>query len=871
MSDAAEPVDATEREGQRAGLAWALADLAGLRARGVIDAATHERLRRDYEARLRQLDAPPSPPGVPAAPPGPVEREAPPPAPPAPPPTLPAGPAGAAAPAWAATETVVAPDAAAPLSEGAPPALAGAGRGFADLWINITLCLGAFFFVIAALIFVRFSGVTLSEVATAGIMLGFTAAFIVGGLFCLGIPKVRPAGHAFLAVGALLTPLDIIGLYNFVLADRGLSLAAIWALGSAYCMVFYGALAARRLGLVYAGAAVLSAVSAWGGLIATIDPPESWVPALALVLPPLLLGAGRLLERDAAGRAAFGPIPAVAAHLLTPLGMLLVLFAIAMPDRRGVVAALALATLFYVAAAWSARGPGGAARMAAAVGALGAGSLLVLSTGYAARIPWRGYPALLLANAWGILALAIWARRRGAAWADAALFGSLVQAALLTLPWGFLVSDDQPAYWTALFALQLLYWLLLVWYLRQSWFLYPAALALALTTFHALRTQVAPSPSPYAWPFALLAVLPVAALRPLRARGASRVWDANLVVIGQFLAVAAATLALAGGDKVQLAAVLWLFVLASAAVVAVERREELLALPTGWALFAVAAALDALGVERRWAEVVYAAIGLALAIGLQAWRGVPNARRPGWYMAHRWLAGIWAACGPVLSAINLSGPFGDFLVHRELRELVLDYAYLPAMLSVALCGVALAADAVFTLRRPTGYGASAVLMAAALMGIARITPNNPQAYSAPLGIYLLGLSVYVAYERDLGPVRMPAANGLLASAVAVILGTTFAQSLVHPWRYTFLGLLEGLALLAVTLFLRRRYGVALTLLFLAAFALRAAFDVARELPYWAIIGLLGLLLLGGGFFILLRRDRIEQWGAQAARRWSRLM
>jgi hypothetical protein len=212
----------------------------------------------------------------------------------------------------------------------------------------------------------------------------------------------------------------------------------------------------------------------------------------------------------------------------------------------------------------------------------------------------------------------------------------------------------------------------------------------------------------------------------------------------------------------------------------------------------------------------------------------------------------------------------NFLGSGELLGLVLNHAYGPAGLAVALCGAALAADAIMTLRRPTGYSASAFIALATLMGIARITPDNPQAYAVPLGLYLLALSVYVAYERDLGPMRMPAANALLASAVAVILGTTFLQSLLHPWRYISLGLMEGLLLLGVTAFLRRRYGVALAVGFLTLTTFRAVFDVARALPNWITIGLLGLILLGLGVLALLRRDRLEAWGSDTLRRWSQL-
>src|ERR671933_922643 len=54
-----EPPEQSERERQRAGVAWALADLEGLRARGIIGAEPYNALRRDYESRLRWLDTPP--------------------------------------------------------------------------------------------------------------------------------------------------------------------------------------------------------------------------------------------------------------------------------------------------------------------------------------------------------------------------------------------------------------------------------------------------------------------------------------------------------------------------------------------------------------------------------------------------------------------------------------------------------------------------------------------------------------------------------------------------------------------------------------------------------------------------------------------
>jgi len=744
-----------------------------------------------------------------------------------------------------------------------------AGGGFADLWANLLLYLGAFFVVMAALIFVAYSWRSLGGTTKAAIMLGFTAAFLGAGAACLRAPRVRPAGHTFLAIGALLTPLDVVALYNFVLHERGLSRPAVWAWGSLYCAAFYGVLALRRLGRAYAVGAVLAAISAWGGLLAALDLPESWLPASALLLPPLLLAAGRLAERRALGRATFGAIPAVAAQALTPLGVLFVgFYLVGGGERAGSATALGLALAFYVAAA--ATRPAGGLRDLQIAAALGVGSLFVLSLGYAARLPGRGSAALLLGVAWLYLGLAVAARRRAARWAIVALAFAWLHAGALLVPWGFFVVDRYAAYWTAVFAGLLLYTVVNLRARRTPWLLHPVALAAALTLFHALRLALgAVRPYPFAWAYAALALAPVGVLWLLRRRGVSHEWDAHLMVIGQVLALAAA--ATAAHDRGQQAALLWLFVAASAALVALERRAELLILPNLWALAAVGVTIALAGVERRWDAAVYAGVGAALGLALQGWRAVPRARRADWFMAHRWMAGGWAALGPLLGASLLGGALANFLATGELRHLVLDPAYGPVGLAVTLCAATLLLDALVTFRRPTGYGASAVFALALLMGIARVTPNNPQAYAVPLGLYLLALSVYVAYERDLGPVRMPAANGLLALAVIVILGTTLAQSLVHPWRYIFLGLAEGLLLLGATTFLRRRYGVVLSLAFLVLTTLRALFDAARALPYWALLGLLGLALLAVGLFVLLRRDRFDTWGQAAAARWSRLM
>src|SRR4051794_8558928 len=364
-------MDEQGRERERVGLAWALADLAGLLDRGVIDTQAYEVLRRDYEARLRWLStvggmARPGEGSVQGALPlGGAEST-----------TVATAPAGAmpaqhdgatlvqrtalegegaarsgveSLPGGRGTGVPIEPAAraidGAGLRTDAPPAplAVPVPGGVTGLWINLTLFLGAFFVVMASLIFVISSWRFLGAGARAAIRAGFTAAFIGGGLGCLRLPKLRPAGQTFLAIGAILLPLDIVGAYNFFLRGQGISGATTWALGAAICALFYAALALRQIGRVYAVVAIVATVSAWAGALAALDWPWEWITPGFLVLPLALLAVGRLAERTALGRATFGPIPAWAAHLLIPFGVLLLnVSRTASSDRRAPVAALAL-------------------------------------------------------------------------------------------------------------------------------------------------------------------------------------------------------------------------------------------------------------------------------------------------------------------------------------------------------------------------------------------------------------------------------------------------------------------------------------------------------------------------------------------------
>ena len=853
-------------ERERAGLTWALHDLDDLRARGTIDASTYEILRADYDARLRRVVPVPS--GAPTQGTLPLDltREAAQHAPPVAAASFARSPEAMAAPSNGSTQSLAPAMAAA-----APPRDPGPVPGErTGLWINLTLFLGAFFVVIASLIFVGGAWQSLGAAAKALFMGVLTLAFIAGGLFCLRLPRVRPAGQTFLAIGALLLPLDGVGIYTLLLRGQ-LSGATTLALGAAICALFYGALALSGIGRVYAGAGIAALVVAWGGAIVASGMPDPWFGPAALLLPLLLLIGARLAARTARGRATLRELPAWSAQLLLPLAALPLVLALTNAAPLPLVVAFVQIVLFYALAALTQPQP--IVRGLHVGGASVAGALLILALGWQGAVEARGYAALLLGGSWLSLVAMLGLRRAGTPWAAGAFAAGIVawaQIGLLLVPWGFFVADGASGYWTAIFGGALAFVALHLWGQRRPWMIQPLVLAGVLFLFHLLRIGPSPGPYGYAWSYTLAALVPVLCLQPLRRGGARHLWDWHLIATGQALAFGAALTAAVAGNRFQTAVILWLFVLVGAAVAASERQPRYLILPNLWVGAAVLATVALAGAGPRWAPSFYAGLGLVLALGLQGWRGVPTLRRGDWFMAHRWSAGFWAGVGPLCGFWFLAGGLGDFLATGDLRGLVLDSAYGPVGLAVSLCGAALAADAVMTLRRPTGYGASAVIMLATLMGLARLDAGNPQAYAIPLGLYLLALATYVAYERDLGPIRMPAANALLAGATIVILGTTFVQSLAHPWRYIFFGLAEGLILLGMTAFLRRRYGVALSLLFVTLTALRAVFDAARALPNWAIIGLLGLALLAVALVILLGRDRFEAWGNTMSTRWARL-
>src|SRR3990172_2219309 len=84
----------------------------------------------------------------------------------------------------------------------------------AEQQANLFLFAGAFLVVVAALIYVGYSGQAVAGALKMALLAAYTLAFLAGGAVCLPLPPVRIPGPLFVAVSAVLVPLNFVLAYN---------------------------------------------------------------------------------------------------------------------------------------------------------------------------------------------------------------------------------------------------------------------------------------------------------------------------------------------------------------------------------------------------------------------------------------------------------------------------------------------------------------------------------------------------------------------------------------------------------------------------------------------------------------------------------
>jgi len=269
-------------EGSIAALARFLSTLGLARQRELLDAASYRRLKAEYERRIAVLRpvpaAPPVEPSAAAIPPAPAVSEAAPAAAPieTPPPATiersaaaipaaPAGPGRAAIPARPAEPR---------------PSPADMGRSVigwaAERQADILLYVGAFLLSIAAVIFVAYQGEELSGGIRFAVLTAYAIGFLFIGLLLHRWERVKEAGPVFLALGAILIPIDFIALRTQVLGHGQLPDDVLWLIASSSCAALYLLLALRGYGRLYFVPVIPAVLVAWGSLASVLNLPLEW-------------------------------------------------------------------------------------------------------------------------------------------------------------------------------------------------------------------------------------------------------------------------------------------------------------------------------------------------------------------------------------------------------------------------------------------------------------------------------------------------------------------------------------------------------------------------------------------------------------------
>lgn len=168
----------------------------------------------------------------------------------------------------------------------------------AERQADILLYVGAFLLSTSAIIFVAVQGESVDGVLRFAILSTYALAFLGLGFGLHRWERVKEAGPVFLALGAILVPMDFIALRTQVLSNDQLPTDVLWLVASGTCALLYFALATRGYGTLYAVPGTPAALAAWGSLGSVLNLPVEWFgPWFVLVAAAGYLAASALRSR----------------------------------------------------------------------------------------------------------------------------------------------------------------------------------------------------------------------------------------------------------------------------------------------------------------------------------------------------------------------------------------------------------------------------------------------------------------------------------------------------------------------------------------------------------------------------------------------
>ena len=673
------------------------------------------------------------------------------------------------------------------------------------------------------------------------------------------LARLWGAAAALLAIGAIAFAHVAMGFFEE--ADVGV-LPAVYGVvtaGTTIAFIRWGLVSREVAGALPSLIALAFSTTLW----ATLDPSLAWfIPVAATV------GAGYLVlaEFDAEARrlwraiaAAFGLAAIVAAHAVAPIG--------GTPDAQ---LPLTYAVLL-VGVTWDAvRRRDGSALAVPALLAMSVPASL-WATGVGAQ--WWGYSALVQGAVLGASPLVARELRPFHRFAPAyALIFVVSPVALLAVAY-----EATPWHGTAT---ALLAALTVLWVglrnggaigqafvaqagvrtravERHALFYLAAALALSAIAF--LNLALDRQGAEGAWTYFVFAAVAWLSTVPAGVRG-KRI-ETVLVPVATAASVVAAGVAF--GEPGALLLILATSALLSAAAALASGRWPVLGLTALLAAAATAALWDWRAIDFASLPLAYAGeAALAWAL-LMAARRYPPAGERG--LSSFWLSwGPWALAG--LTALAFHVQAADELTADDSQRMLTEFATLALVLTAA--GAAVAIEGIWVRREQVWLPGTLVLVAGLLFAIASREYENPQAYTVPIALYLLFLGLSYRASPPLVRVHMGLHEALLVAGVLVLVLPAAAQSLESgAGAYGFETIAAGLVFLTLGLILHARWLIPSGVLTLSGVALRWATGGYVDIPYWLVLGAVGMGLLSGGLLLLSQRERWDALRRSAGRWW----
>ncbi|MBI5948303.1 MAG: hypothetical protein HY875_09205 [Chloroflexi bacterium] len=264
--------------------------------------------------------------------------------------------------------------------------------------------------------------------------------------------------------------------------------------------------------------------------------------------------------------------------------------------------------------------------------------------------------------------------------------------------------------------------------------------------------------------------------------------------------------------------------------------------------------------------VFYAALAIAMAAALTRWRDYGRSERSRVITGLSTLPG-GLALAVVLGALNWRSDELARLSPAARPDIATTDEWAAMAGIVVAFGAALFLEGMRLRLRLLAVSGTAAAMLGLEFAIATFQPENVQAYTAPLAIYLMALGMTYRQSSELFGRHMYLHETLIAGGAAVLVLPGAEQALSPGGdRWGLVLIAESFLLLAAGFALSQRWLVVAGVLTIGGIGVRYFSTGQGRLPYWLTLGIAGLILLGFGVLLLSAREwwdrtrlRIGHW------------